>query len=68
MSERERWKCKCGAVLQVLPDPNPKLVWKDLKCKDAPVASWDFSNEQWWHYHTGVGKNFDKGYVPAKRV
>lgn len=68
MTERERWKCKCGAILEVLPDPDPDLVWKDLKCRTGPVAAWDYSNEKWWHYHTGVGENFTKGFVVTEKV
>lgn len=57
MSERERWKCKCGAILKVLPDPDPKKVWKDLKSPNSPVTTWDYSNNEWWHFHSGEGYN-----------
>jgi len=67
MKDRERWKCKCGAILLVLPDPDPNLVWKDLKSPNGPITNWDYSNNKWWHYHTGEGKDFSKGFTPAKQ-
>jgi hypothetical protein len=68
MSDIERWRCKCGAILRVTPDADPKLIWKTLRCKEAPVTSWDYSNEKWWHYHSSDWAGTAKGFVPATKL